>query len=71
MDAYILNDVRIKQLFFENADEAVCLADSTKFFKSGTMNWLGFDRLKAIITDPSINPEVLQLLQEKGVRLLR
>jgi DeoR/GlpR family transcriptional regulator of sugar metabolism len=71
MDAYILGDVRIKQLFFENAERTVCLADSSKFHKHGTVNWLSYDRLKTIITDPELEPEVLARLREKGVQVLQ
>jgi DeoR/GlpR family transcriptional regulator of sugar metabolism len=70
MDAYILNDVRIKELFFENADRAICLADSGKFCNKGTVNWIGFDRLKTIITDPAIDPGILSRLREQGVEVL-
>ncbi len=70
LDAYILGDVRIKQLFFENAEQAVCLADSTKFRKHGAVNWLGFDRLKTIVTDPELEPEVRAALEARGVRVL-
>ncbi len=70
MDAYILNDVRVKELFFENADRTICLADSSKFHKKGTVNWIGFDRLKTIVTDPSVDPEILARLRGQGVEVL-
>jgi DeoR family transcriptional regulator of aga operon len=70
MDAYILNDVRIKELFFENADRTICLADSGKFRNKGTVNWIGFDRLRTIVTDPGIDPETLARLREQGVEVL-
>ena len=70
LDAYILGDVRIKQLFFANAEQAVCLADSSKFGKHGTVNWLGYDRLKILVTDPDLAPEVRAALEARGVRVL-
>jgi DeoR/GlpR family transcriptional regulator of sugar metabolism len=70
LDAYILGDVRIKQLFFANAEQAVCLADSTKFGKHGTVNWLSYDRLKILVTDPGLEPEVRAALEARGVRVL-
>jgi DeoR/GlpR family transcriptional regulator of sugar metabolism len=69
MDAYILNDVRIKELFFENADRTVCLADSSKFHNRGTVNWIGFDRLRTIVTDPGVEPQILARLREQGVEV--
>ena len=70
MDAYILNDVRIKELFFENADRTICLADSSKFRNKGTVNWIGFDRLRTIVTDPGIDPAILARLRDQGVEVL-
>jgi DeoR/GlpR family transcriptional regulator of sugar metabolism len=70
LDAYILGDVRIKQLFFDSAEQAVCLADSTKFGRHGTVNWLGYDRLKTLVTDAALDPQVRFALQARGVRVL-
>jgi DeoR/GlpR family transcriptional regulator of sugar metabolism len=70
LDAYILGDVRLKQIFFDNADEAVCLADSSKFGRHGAVNWLGFDRLKTIVSDPGLDAEVRATLATHGVKVL-
>ncbi len=70
LDYYNPNDIRTKNLFLENADRAVCLADSTKFSKAGTVNWVGYDRLKTIVTDPKISPEIVASLRKKGVQVL-
>jgi DeoR/GlpR family transcriptional regulator of sugar metabolism len=67
LDYYNPNDIRTKQMLFENADSAICLADSTKFSNGGTINWVGYDRLRTIVTDDEITPEVLSMLQEKDV----
>jgi DeoR/GlpR family transcriptional regulator of sugar metabolism len=71
LDYYHPNDIRIKSLFLENADQAVLLADSTKFTKPGTINWVGFDKLKTIVTDNRINPEFVLRLEEQGVTVIR
>jgi DeoR/GlpR family transcriptional regulator of sugar metabolism len=70
LDHYNPNDIRIKSMFFENADRGVCLVDSTKFFKTGTVNWVGYDRLKTIITDRNVLPEVMTRLEDNGVEVL-
>jgi len=70
LDYYNPNDIRIKNLFLENADQAVCLVDSTKFTKPGTVNWVGYDRLKTVITDTNISPEIVSLLQNRGVTVI-
>ena len=71
LDYYNPNDIRIKNLFLENADRAVLLADSTKFTKPGTVNWVGYDRLKTIITDKNAPAEVISILQNAGVTVLQ
>jgi DeoR family transcriptional regulator, fructose operon transcriptional repressor len=70
LDYYNPNDIRTKQMLFDNADTAVCLADSTKFSNGGTVNWVGYDRLRTIITDEEISPEVLACLRDKGVTVI-
>lgn len=71
LDYYNPNDIRTKSMFLENADVAVLLADSTKFTKPGTVNWVGFDRLKTIITDDAAPPEVVSSLRSRGVTVLQ
>jgi DeoR family fructose operon transcriptional repressor len=70
LDYYNPNDIRIKTMLFENADRGVCLVDSTKFFKTGTVNWVGYDKLKTIVTDGNVPPEVVTRLEENGVTVL-
>lgn len=71
LDYYHPNDIRIKSLFLENADQAVLLADSTKFTKPGTINWVGFDKLKTIVTDKGIKPEFVSRMEKQGVTVIR
>lgn len=70
LDYYNPNDIRIKSMLFDNADRGICLVDSTKFFKPGTVNWIGYDRLHTIITDKNVPPEVLSRLRKNGVTVL-
>ncbi len=71
LDYYNPNDIRIKNLFLEKANRAVLLVDSTKFTKPGTVNWVGFDKLKTIITDTKLDPKILALLKKQGVSVLQ
>ena len=71
LDYYNPNDIRIKNLFLENADRAVLLVDSTKFSKPGTVNWVGYDRLHTIITDKKAPVEVISGLKSAGVTVLQ
>lgn len=70
LDYYNPNDIRMKTMLFENADRAVCLADSTKFTNSGTVNWVGYDRLKTVITDRNVLPEIVARLRAQGVTVI-
>jgi DeoR/GlpR family transcriptional regulator of sugar metabolism len=71
LDYYHPNNIRIKSLFLENADRGVLLVDSTKFSKPGTVNWVGYDRLKTVVTDKNAPAEVISILQNAGVTVLR
>jgi DeoR family transcriptional regulator, fructose operon transcriptional repressor len=70
LDYYNPSNIRIKNLFLENADRAVCLVDSTKFNKPGTVNWVGFEQLKTVVTDKYVAPEIVSRLEEQGVTVL-
>ena len=69
MDEYQPEEVQIKQYFFTNAAESIALMDSTKFVKTGTMNWLDLERLKIIITDKELDAAVQKHMRDKGIRL--
>ncbi len=68
-DAYNPAHILVKEYFLENSDEAICLVDSTKFNVRGADNWVGFDRLRTIITDENLDVEILKKLQEKRVKV--
>ncbi|TFG62744.1 MAG: DeoR/GlpR transcriptional regulator [Spirochaetales bacterium] len=69
LDSYQPEEIKIKQLFLANADESIALLDSTKFNKTGTINWLAIEDLKMIITDKELDSAVQKYMREKGVRL--
>lgn len=69
LDVYHPDEIKVKQLFYANAAESVALMDSTKFAKSGTVNWLGIEGLKFLITDRDLDGNIQKHLREKGVRV--
>lgn len=71
LDYYHPNNIRIKSLFMESADRGVLLVDSSKFSKPGTVNWVGYDKLKTVITDTNAPAEVISILQNAGVTVLQ
>lgn len=69
MDVYNPEEIKMKQYFFANAAESIALLDSTKFVKTGTVNWLSLDELKVIITDKDLDATVQKHMRERGIRL--
>ena len=55
----------------EQAEQVIVLTGSEKFGKRGTVPLNLKDRIKTVITDDKINKDILSLLQERGVRVLR
>ncbi|MBN2072520.1 MAG: DeoR/GlpR transcriptional regulator, partial [Actinobacteria bacterium] len=46
LDAYIPENIKMKEQFFKIAAKSICLVDSSKFQKSGTVNWVNYEKLK-------------------------
>lgn len=64
-----LMEARLNQKMIDAAQTTVVLADSTKFGKRGLGKICTLDRIQHIITDEGINPIMLNLLEERGIKV--
>lgn len=62
-----LMEARLNQKMIDAAQVTVVLADSSKFGKRGLGKICALDQIQHIITDSRISPELIKLLEEKGV----
>lgn len=62
-----LMEARLNQKMMDAAQITVVLADSSKFGKRGLGKICQIDQIQHIITDSGISPELLKVLEEKGV----
>lgn len=64
-----LMEARLNQKMMDAAQITVVLADSSKFGKRGLGKICQIDQIQHIITDSGISPELVKLLEEKGVSI--
>ena len=62
-----LMEARLNQRMIDAAQVTIVLADSSKFGKRGLGKICTLDQIQHIITDNGISPELVKLLEEKGV----
>lgn len=62
-----LMEARLNQRMIDAAQVTIVLADSSKFGKRGLGKICALDQIQHIITDSGISPELVKLLEEKGV----
>ena len=62
-----LMEARLNQKMMDAAQVTVVLADSSKFGKRGLGKICQIDQIQHIITDSGISPELVNILEEKGV----
>ncbi|CAM4430980.1 transcriptional regulator, DeoR family [Pedobacter westerhofensis] len=62
-----LMEARLNQKMMDAAQVTVVLADSSKFGKRGLGKICQIDQIQHIITDSGISPELVNMLEEKGV----
>lgn len=70
MDSYLPQQIAVKEYFFNNSLDSYWLGSSEKFKISGALNWVGYDKLKTIITDEFIEEEIIKSLRNKGVEVI-
>ncbi len=64
-----LMEARLNQRMIDAAQVTIVLADSSKFGKRGLGKICTLDQIQYIITDSGIAPEMVRLLEEKGVNV--
>lgn len=64
-----LMEASLNQKFIDVAQYTVILADSSKFGKRGFSRICTLDEVQHIITDEGISDEIVQKLEERGVRV--
>lgn len=62
-----LMEARLNQRMIDAAQVTIVLADSSKFGKRGLGKICTLDQIQHIITDSGVSPELVKLLEEKGV----
>lgn len=64
-----LSEASLNQKFIEVAQSTVVLADSSKFGKRGFGRICNLDQIQHIITDDGVSAEVVQELENRGVKV--
>lgn len=67
---YDLNEANISRLMIERADEAIVLADHSKFSRETFARIAPLQDISMVITDEKCPEEWVQLIKEKGVQVL-
>lgn len=62
-----LMEARLNQKMIDAAQITIVLADSSKFGKRGLGKICSLDQVQHVITDKGISPDMIKLLEEKGV----
>jgi DeoR family transcriptional regulator of aga operon len=65
-----LNESGLNQKMIDIAQKVVVLADSTKFGRRGLGRICGLEQVQCIITDSGVPEETVQLLEERGVKVI-
>ncbi len=61
--------IRLKQIMIQASQQAIVVADSSKFGKSSLLDIVPLENVQAIITDEEIDPLFVDALVKKGVQL--
>ncbi|MCL4376786.1 MAG: DeoR/GlpR family DNA-binding transcription regulator [Actinobacteria bacterium] len=70
LEIYLPEVIGMKNYLRNMADKAICLADSSKFDKKGTINWIRWSEIDKIITDDSISKDKLNSYLGKGIKII-
>jgi len=70
MDAYFPEIIRMKKIFLTISDEAILMADSSKFNKKGILNWAQWDNIQKLIIDSKTDKAIIKNLYSKGIEVL-
>jgi DeoR family fructose operon transcriptional repressor len=67
---YYPNEVAVRQLLLDRADEIHVLADSTKLGQVALRQVCGLDQITSVITDSGADPSIVAQLGAEGVQVL-
>jgi DeoR family fructose operon transcriptional repressor len=67
---YYLDEVSVRRLIIERADEVYVMADSSKMGQTAPIAVCPLERLTAVITDDGVDGKVRRSLEEAGVRVI-
>jgi DeoR family transcriptional regulator of aga operon len=65
-----LAEASLNQKMIESAQTVVILADSTKFDRRGLGRICSYDQVHYIITDNKVSEATIQLIEEKGIKVI-
>jgi len=65
-----LEEGQIAKLIMANAKENIVLIDSSKFNKTGTLNFAGLGKIHTLVTDKYIQPDCLHYLKESAIEVI-
>ncbi|NPV43395.1 MAG: DeoR/GlpR transcriptional regulator [Firmicutes bacterium] len=64
-----MDEVEIKRSFIERSNEVITLVDSSKFGHVSFITICQLEKIKQIVTDEGIDPQILNNLRKKGVNI--
>lgn len=67
---YNMEDVPVKQMLIDSAEEVILLADSSKFESTELCAVSGFDKIDLLVTDAMPAQELRETLEKHGTRIL-
>jgi len=67
---YYLDEVSVRRLIIERADEVYVMADSSKVGQTAPIAVCPLDRITAVITDDAVDADVRRALEDADVRLI-
>jgi DeoR family transcriptional regulator of aga operon len=65
-----LAEVELKQRIIDRAKDVVIVADSTKFGRTGLSSFASINQITHIVTDSAAPPDMVEILQARGVTVL-
>ena len=69
-DEYGMDDIVVRQEFFNISKENILLIDSTKFSVSGTYNWASCESINTVITNKDLDKDNIRKLKNKNFNLI-
>ncbi|TDG35029.1 DeoR/GlpR transcriptional regulator [Pedobacter changchengzhani] len=63
-------EAMLNQRMIKSAQKVVILADSSKFDKRGLGKVCGFEQVDYIVTDDKVSADIVQQIEEKGVKVI-